>query len=878
MTVSTATNKAGPFAGAGLPGPFTIPFRFLDASHLRVIRTAADGTETVLALVADYTVTGAGAPSGGTLTLTAALPVGQRLTIIRDVPFTQEADYVNNDAFPAESHETALDKLTMIAQQLAEENDRALALPPSVSGVSSQLPAPAAGYFLGWNASGTGLRNFDPSAVVTVAATSSWRTDVFNGTGAQANFTLSVDPGNANAVDVSVSGVTQVPGDDYTVVGTVLTFTPGNIPPAGTRNVVARYGQALPQNGALAALADTASPSQGAALVGYNPALTYPANSVGAALQGGGSGFATIVQGDGVTNNAAAIVAANALGRPIFFRGISVVGSPVTITVPIVDTMSQIFSAASQITIANNQPVRPEWWGIGNNNALDLAINALPTTGGTVQLEVATYRPNGYFYGTGGVGSGKAITKDNLTIQGRKMPRLSDDCRSLVGGSIIQGMLLAYADNIQIRDLGVDCGKTVLDTFYGGVETPGTTEGLLLTYPDAATKSASARRRGARLHNVIGLCSSPSALVHAVIAGEGIHDVVCTGEVVGCMGVYGVVFKCAAARADSVTAYCNNSTGVIIKTDVQTTALAADITIGKIYSRAQGPFGWSPYLTALGTQQYGILIQPQDGGVDKIQVGQAILTGPIIGIGNSFGGAWTSSSVKFGDVVIDQFGVSGTRQGLQLLAGSTQGILRWNINHLEVRNSTVGVQALWLQPGGNLNQRLHIDHLHVVNSANAVDIGQQSYVSFGAVTTDNLSLGVYHITGTPRMLVGTMFKDSLTSLVYDPTNSGIVPTLINSWVQVASNDPFGVELAGGRIHLRGLVRPGSSNILSTLPNWARPVSNKRFVAQGFNGTTQALVPVIVASDGTVQVNEAAGGFANCSTWLSLSGISYDITA
>jgi hypothetical protein len=139
MTVLTTTAKAGPYAGAGTTGPFAVPFRFLDASHLRVIRSVG-AVETVLVLGTDYTVAGVGA-SSGSVTLTAALPVGQNLTVVRNVPATQEADYVAGDAFPAESHEEALDKLTMLTQQLQEEVTRSAKLPASSTTDADALSA-----------------------------------------------------------------------------------------------------------------------------------------------------------------------------------------------------------------------------------------------------------------------------------------------------------------------------------------------------------------------------------------------------------------------------------------------------------------------------------------------------------------------------------------------------------------------------------------------------------------------------------------------------------------------------------------------------------------------------------------------------------------
>lgn len=129
MTVSTTTARSGPYAGSGTTGPFTVGFRFLENSHIKVVKNVA-GVEEELELDVDYTVTGAGA-SSGSVTLGTALATGQTLTIVRNVPTTQETDYVAGDSFPAESHERALDQLTMIAQQLKEEVDRSAKLPVS---------------------------------------------------------------------------------------------------------------------------------------------------------------------------------------------------------------------------------------------------------------------------------------------------------------------------------------------------------------------------------------------------------------------------------------------------------------------------------------------------------------------------------------------------------------------------------------------------------------------------------------------------------------------------------------------------------------------------------------------------------------------------
>lgn len=243
MTVQTEISRSGPYAGAGTTGPFTVGFRFLDNSHLQVIRTDSLGVNTTLTLNVDYSVSGAGADTG-TVTLASALAVGNQLTIIRNVPFTQEADYVENDSFPAESHEMALDKLTMETQQLKEAQDRALTLPPTAPSVSTELPSPTASAVIGWNSDADKLVNVPLSSLATQIIGNTYQVDYFNGTGAQNSFTLSADPGGTNAVFVSVGGVEQRPLIDYAVTGSAITFMSG-APPAGTNNVMVKYGTAV---------------------------------------------------------------------------------------------------------------------------------------------------------------------------------------------------------------------------------------------------------------------------------------------------------------------------------------------------------------------------------------------------------------------------------------------------------------------------------------------------------------------------------------------------------------------------------------------------------------------------------------------------------
>ncbi|RKX27489.1 MAG: hypothetical protein DRP45_00970 [Candidatus Zixiibacteriota bacterium] len=139
---------------------FPTGFYFLEDEHLAVYLLVA-GVESLLVLNTDYTVTGAGSQSGGEVVISPA-PTGDKLSILRDVPFTQLTDYVEDDSFPADSHERALDKLTMAVQELKENGERSLQAPVTdTSGFDWTLPVPAPGF--GWqvNAAGTGVEETD---------------------------------------------------------------------------------------------------------------------------------------------------------------------------------------------------------------------------------------------------------------------------------------------------------------------------------------------------------------------------------------------------------------------------------------------------------------------------------------------------------------------------------------------------------------------------------------------------------------------------------------------------------------------------------------------------------------------------------------------
>lgn len=128
MTVSSQVSSVS-YLGDGVTTLLPVPYYFLEQTHLLVTQVNLDRSTTVLTLGSDYSVAGEGNQAGGSITMFVAPATGIQIIIDRSVPATQQTDYVSNDPFPAESHERALDKLTMLIQQAIAGLSRALLRP-----------------------------------------------------------------------------------------------------------------------------------------------------------------------------------------------------------------------------------------------------------------------------------------------------------------------------------------------------------------------------------------------------------------------------------------------------------------------------------------------------------------------------------------------------------------------------------------------------------------------------------------------------------------------------------------------------------------------------------------------------------------------------
>jgi len=156
MTVETPISKDS-YPGNDVTTVFTINFRILDETHLDVnIVDDVTGIETPQTLTADYTITGVGDPAAQ-ITMLVAPATDTTLVVLRAVPRTQKTNYVEGDKFPAQSHEDALDKLTMIVQEMSETLDNVVAMNNLFTGADVKVDDPVADTALVWDPTATKL-------------------------------------------------------------------------------------------------------------------------------------------------------------------------------------------------------------------------------------------------------------------------------------------------------------------------------------------------------------------------------------------------------------------------------------------------------------------------------------------------------------------------------------------------------------------------------------------------------------------------------------------------------------------------------------------------------------------------------------------------
>jgi len=158
MTIATSARTAGPYTGTGAVSVYPFTFKVFQGSDLLVTSTDTVGVISTLVLSSGYSVTlnaDQDVSPGGTVNLASVLPIGYRLNISSAVPATQPVSLTNGGGFFPKVIEGALDRLTILLQQLGVVGVVQALRVPEIGGLPL-LPAAAsrAGLFLAFDSSG----------------------------------------------------------------------------------------------------------------------------------------------------------------------------------------------------------------------------------------------------------------------------------------------------------------------------------------------------------------------------------------------------------------------------------------------------------------------------------------------------------------------------------------------------------------------------------------------------------------------------------------------------------------------------------------------------------------------------------------------------
>jgi len=160
MTVTTLNSSTSTVAD-GTVRTFYFDFHLQEVNTLYVYIITAEGVKSD---ATNYAVDDGWGDSGGSITfeLDEQPADGETVLMQRIIPRTQETDYTAGGPFPAQAHENALDKLTMLGQDGVYVTAQCITVPDGDTATDLELP-------FATNRANTYL-SFDANGNVTVAS------------------------------------------------------------------------------------------------------------------------------------------------------------------------------------------------------------------------------------------------------------------------------------------------------------------------------------------------------------------------------------------------------------------------------------------------------------------------------------------------------------------------------------------------------------------------------------------------------------------------------------------------------------------------------------------------------------------------------------
>ena len=376
MAISSEVRKAGPFTGTGTVTAFPFNFKVFAASDLVVYLTEPNGSETTMQIGRDYTVqinADQEASPGGTVNTVLPLASGRLLTISSMLPYLQPARLTNQGGFYPDVINAALDRLTILAQQNAEQIGRSVKVPISSSttpdGLISQLTADAAkASTAAASAASSQAAASDSAAVAStkageasnsataaVASQAAAASSASSASGSAQTATTQAAQATTQAQAASTSATQANTSRQQAQTAATTATTQAQAASTSAQNASASAQNAASSAQAAAAsaasvpplsadLKDSSNVAKGDALIGYkNPSTGSVARSLHAKM----TDFWVTPQdfgaaADGVNDDRAAIVAAIASGRPVYIP-------------------AGTYKVSARITVPPNTYIRGDW-------------------------------------------------------------------------------------------------------------------------------------------------------------------------------------------------------------------------------------------------------------------------------------------------------------------------------------------------------------------------------------------------------------------------------------------------------------------------------------------------------------------------------------
>lgn len=229
---------------------------------------------------------------------------------------------------------------------------------------------------------------------------------------------------------------------------------------------------------------------------------------------------------------------------------------------------------------------------IGNERkpylTIEAALDALPITGGVIKIGIGTFqspdktkiKANCFF-----LGSGKPFPNMTVTYADETSAPTYSSPTKLVGGTILTGnFYIDKVDNVQVSDLGIDCGKDFIDDFRAGITEEGLTINGVLT--SANNNNTMPPIKGIRINNVSSLNYSATAPRHSVLVQDGFD--ITFSNISTYFGTHGIALKGRNINANNLQCFGHSTDGLIIKSDKY--SYASDISVDNFFITSIGSF------------------------------------------------------------------------------------------------------------------------------------------------------------------------------------------------------------------------------------------------------------------------------------------------